>query len=449
MSFEDRRVLTVAALIADEGGSIKTGPFGTTLKASEYVTEGEPLISVREIGQGTFHVDAKTPRVSGETRMRLPEYVLAEGDIVFARKGGIERCALIKKEQAGWFLGSDGIRLRPPKSCDARFLAYSLQTKAIKDWLRQNSTGSTMASLNQSTIGRLPIALPRIEEQVKAADTLEALDDRIALLRETNATLEAIAQALFKSWFVDFDPVRARMEGRPPEGMDDATAALFPDSFEESELGLVPKGWQLGTVGQFANVTDCLHAKKPELRETGRPFLQLNNIRDDGLLDTSSLSYVSEIDYRKWISRIEVSEGDCVITNVGRVGAVAQIPSSLKAAMGRNMTAIRTKNDWPYPTFLIELLQSKVMRAEIERRTDIGTILNALNVRNIPLLRCVLPPKAILAVFELTARPLRAAMEANLDRATSLATLRDTLLPRLISGQLRLPDAEAMAPETA
>jgi type I restriction enzyme S subunit len=240
MSF-DRRVLTVAALIADEGGSIKTGPFGTTLKASEYVTEGEPLISVREIGQGTFHVDAKTPRVSGETRMRLPEYVLAEGDIVFARKGGIERCALIKKEQAGWFLGSDGIRLRPPKSCDARFLAYSLQTKAIKDWLRQNSTGSTMASLNQSTIGRLPIALPRIEEQVKAADTLEALDDRIALLRETNATLEAIAQALFKSWFVDFDPVRARMEGRPPEGMDDATAALFPDSFEESELGLGAK----------------------------------------------------------------------------------------------------------------------------------------------------------------------------------------------------------------
>ena len=206
---------TIGQLVADFGGSIKTGPFGTALKASEYVSEGVPLISVREIGHGSFHIDSKTPRVSPETTTRLSEYLLEAGDIVFARKGGIERCSLVRKAQAGWFLGSDGIRLRPPKNCDARFLAYSLQTQAVKDWLTQHSTGSTMASLNQATIARLPICIPAIDEQRKIAGCLEALDDRITLLRETNATLEAIAQALFKSWFVDFDPVRAKQCAAP------------------------------------------------------------------------------------------------------------------------------------------------------------------------------------------------------------------------------------------
>ena len=115
--------------------------------------------------------------------------------------------------------------------------------------------------------------------------------------------------------------------------------------------------------------------------------------------------------------------------------------------MGRNMTAMRLKHDWPYPTYLIELLQSSWMRTEIKRRTDVGTILDALNVRNIPELRCVLAPSDVMRNFELSSRPLRASMEANLERANNLATLRDTLLPRLISGQLRLPDAEAMDDE--
>ena len=103
-----------------------------------------------------------------------------------------------------------------------------------------------MPNLNTGILSAVPIYLPPLRVQLEIAAMLGALDDRITLLRETNATLEAIAQALFKSWFVDFDPVRAKMEGRAPEGMDEATAALFPDALEESELGWVPKGWRLG-----------------------------------------------------------------------------------------------------------------------------------------------------------------------------------------------------------
>src|SRR5690348_10251534 len=115
---------TIGALLARDGGSVKTGPFGTTLKAKEYSKEGVPLISVGEVGYGSLRVYDSTPRAPLEVVERLPEYVLQAGDIVFGRKGAVDRSAMVKPEQAGWFLGSDGIRLRLPNTCDARFVAY-------------------------------------------------------------------------------------------------------------------------------------------------------------------------------------------------------------------------------------------------------------------------------------------------------------------------------------
>lgn len=167
------------------------------------------------------------------------------------------------------------------------------------------------------------------------------------------------------------------------------------------------------------------------------PLLQLGNIRDDGLLDMEDTYFINEIDYRKWVSRMEASPGDCVITNVGRVGAVAQIPGGQKAALGRTMTGIRCKASFSFPTVLIECLLSQAMKDEIFLKMDTGTILDALNVRNIPKLRFVCPTREILESFEHTVRPMRAQMEERLLQSRTLAGLRDTLLPKLISGELR------------
>ena len=326
--------------------------------------------------------------------------------------------------------------------CRPGYLAAWLALPSTKAYIESFNAGGSRRAITKGHIESFEVPLPPTNIQRSIGELATKINDRIALLDQTNTTLESIARALFKSWFIDFDPVRAKAEGREPEGMDAATAALYPAEFEESELGVIPKGWHLATVGEIASVIDCLHSKKPTLLPAGRPFLQLSNIRDDGLLDASALSFISEDDYKKWTSRIEVREGDCVITNVGRVGAVAQVPTGMAAAMGRNMTAIRLRLEYPYPSFLIELLQSSLMRAEIERRTDVGTILDALNVRSIPLLRFTCPPTAILRAAEGMLRPLRASMELNLKRAGSLALVRDTLLPRLISGKLRLPEAQ-------
>jgi type I restriction enzyme S subunit len=246
---------------------------------------------------------------------------------------------------------------------------------------------------------------------------------------------------------VDFDPVRAKLDGLQHAALDPATAALFPASFQDSPVGHIPTGWEVAELGQIADVIDCLHAKKPSRCENGQLYLQLNNIRDDGLIDITDSFFVSAEDYQKWISRMEALPGDCVITNVGRVGAVGQIPQGVKAALGRNITGIRSKSAFPFPTFLIECLVSEPMREEIRLKTDSGTILDALNVKSIPRLRFVRPSPEIGARFESLARPLRRRMEQNLAESRTLATLRDMLLPKLLSGELSVDHVSAIGSE--
>ena len=155
-----------------------------------------------------------------------------------------------------------------------RFAYYLLQTLDLAAF----NSGSAQPSLNRNFLYSIPLKIPQSVEQDGIVEVLKALDDRITLLRETNATLEAIAQALFKSWFVDFDPVRAKMEGRAPEGMDEATAALFPDSFEETELGVVPKGWRLLPLAEAMDINPTRKLKKGELA----PYLDMASVGTQG-----------------------------------------------------------------------------------------------------------------------------------------------------------------------
>jgi len=321
-----------------------------------------------------------------------------------------------------------------PDVCDYLYLFYSL--KYHRSDFIQLATGGAQRNLSGTLIRNFAIMVPPLPEQRAIARILGTLDNKIELNRRMNETLEAMARAIFKSWFVEFDPVRAKVEGREPEGMDAETAALFPDSFEETELGMVPKGWRVASLGSIVDIVDCLHSRKPERQPHGKPLLQLNNIQDMGLIDMSSTYWISESDYEFWISRIEAQAGDCVITNVGRVGAVAQMPVGLKAALGRNMTALRCNRLYPFPTFLVQCLLSSAMAKEIQSKIDIGTILEALNVKNIPKLRFVLPSRKIVSPFEKICRPIRAKMEQNLLESKTLSDIRDVILPALLSGEI-------------
>jgi type I restriction enzyme S subunit len=179
---------------------IATGPFGTLLAASEYTSgEGVPLISVGEIREGFLRVTPETPRVPAGVVRRLPQYLLRKGDIVFGRKGAVDRSAIIGAAEDGWFLGSDGMRVRPTGQCDGLYLAFQFQGNGVRQWLLQNSTGTTMPSLNQGILSRVALALPRtIDEQAAIAAILSDIGTEIDALEAKLTKARQIKQGMMQ-----------------------------------------------------------------------------------------------------------------------------------------------------------------------------------------------------------------------------------------------------------
>lgn len=330
------------------------------------------------------------------------------------------------------------------------YIYYLLKSKVFA--IESIASGSTFKEVSGSVLKNFILQLPSIPTQKRIAHILSTLDDKIELNRKMNQTLEEMAQALFKSWFVDFDPVHGKAKCTSDKELEEAAKELgiskevldlFPSEFEESELGMIPKRWKVSNIEDFAKVVDCLHSKKPlEVNfYTGKILLQLNNIQDDGLLNINKVFYIAEEDYQKWISRIEVTENDFVITNVGRVGAVSRIPKSFKAAIGRNMTAIRLSS-LEYVSFLQTALTSTYMKNEIVKKTDVGTILNALNVKNIPKLRLIIADDKLMKMFDFLIAPLQNKREQMQQEIQTLQQTRDTLLPKLLSGELDVSELD-------
>ncbi|WP_316158694.1 MULTISPECIES: restriction endonuclease subunit S [unclassified Bradyrhizobium] len=435
---------TIGELLATKGGSVKTGPFGTALKAKEYSTEGVPLISVGEVGYGTLRVHAKTPRAPTEVVKRLPEYVLEAGDIVFGRKGAVDRSALVKPDQAGWFLGSDGIRLRLPNTCDARFVAYHLQSSEARSWLIQHATGTTMASLNQAIIERMPLFLPSIGEQRAIAHILGTLDDKIELNRRMNETLEAMARALFKSWFVDFDPVRAKAAGGCV-GLPDDMSDLFSGEFVESDRGEIPKGWRIASLLDQATL---LSGGTPK---TERSQYWDGNIKWASAKDVSQCKEAFLIETERTITENGLNNSATqLIPRFASVVVARGATTGRMVLFGRemamNQTCYALWSDIGAPFALYCQLSEEVR--ELVHAAH-GSVFDTITTSTFKNARSVLAPEPVIARFEQIVSPWFGRILANCEQSKTLAALRDTLLPKLISGELRVKAAEKIVEAVA
>ncbi|MGI6388836.1 MAG: restriction endonuclease subunit S, partial [Kiritimatiellia bacterium] len=273
------RMVRLKDLVENGTAELQTGPFGTMLHASAYQPKGTPVIAVQHIGENSLR-QGEYPLVDDDDTARLSRYKVRENDILFGRKGAVDRRALIRSHESGWLQGSDCIRLRFNETIDARYISYVLGTSAYKQWIVRHAHGATMPSLNQEILGLIPLPLPPLPEQKRIAHILGTLDDKIELNQRMNATLEAMARVLFKSWFVDFDPVRAKIDGRKPEGMDAETAALFPSEFQESPLGPIPKGWKVQSLDKIAHYLNGLALQKfPANNDLTLPVIKIAQLR--------------------------------------------------------------------------------------------------------------------------------------------------------------------------
>jgi type I restriction enzyme S subunit len=297
---------------------------------------------------------------------------------------------------------------------------YLLLGDEIQGKIQSISNGATVHHLNMEDIRNLELpTLPLIQVQNKIASILSAYDDLIENNTRRIQLLEEMTQLIYREWFIHF-----RFPGHENVKMVD------------SPMGKIPEGWEIKKLLDISDVIDCLHSKKPVDIGHGGILLQVWNIENGGRLDMSKQYRINEEDYKLWTSRIEVIEGDCVVTNVGRIGAVAQIPKGMKAAIGRNMTAIRSKKGLLTPTFLIEYLLSPCMKNEIMLKKDSGTIMDSLNVKGIVKLCVICPPYYLMEKYESVCRPMRFRMELLIEQNNNLKSTRNLLLPKLIYGEL-------------
>jgi type I restriction enzyme S subunit len=412
-------------------------------KTPEKTDSGIPLVTAKIIKDG--RIERPSEFIASEAyeswmRRGIPQ----AGDVVLTTEAPMGEVAQLGSERVA--LAQRVVTLRGKVGLlDSTFLLYVLQTEEMQEQLRSRSTGTTVLGIKQSELRKISVSLPPIDLQRSSASTLAAIDARIDLLRETNATLEAIAQALFKSWFVDFDPVYAKQQGIAPAGMDEATAALFPDSFEESELGLVPVGWQ---VGPILDVASLLSGGTPrtDRSEYWGGTIAWASARDVSQSTDSVLVRTERTITRQGLeesaTRIIPALASVVVARGATTGRMVLIGDAM--AMNQTCYALISKINTPMALYCL-------LRREIDVlvRAAHGSVFDTITTNTFARSKVVQPSQPLLEHFEEIVSPLLQQMVVGTKASHALATLRDTLLPRLISGQLRLPEAEAHLTEAA
>ena len=407
------------------------GPHATPPKTSQ----GPIFLGISNLVNGRLDL-SNAEHLSEEDYVRWTRRVEPRaGDVVFSYETRLGEAASIPAELRCCLGRRMGLLRARQGRVDARFLQYAYLGPQFQETLRSRTVrGSTVDRIPLIDMPRFPIRVPEdIGEQRAIAHILGKLDDKIELNRRMNETLEAMARALFRSWFVDFAPVRAKAEGRDT-GLAPHIANLFPDSFEDSELGEIPRGWKIKSIGDLA---DVVGGTTPSTKE--RSYWEGGMHAWATPEDLSALSVPALLDTERRITDAGLSQigsgllpkGTVLLSSRAPIGylAVTEISVAINQGFIAMMPKAGTSN-------LFLLLWASVAHEEIVSRANGSTFLeiSKANFRPIPV---VTPSAYVMQAFEQMARPLYERIVARARESRTLAALRDTLLPRLLSGELR------------
>ena len=399
------------------------GPHATPVKTAE----GPVFLGISCLDHGRLNLDEAEHLSERDFQTWTRRVKPGAGDVVFSYETRIGEAAVIP---AGLrcCLGRRMGLLRPKCDLvDPRFLLYAYLGPEVQETLRSRTIhGSTVDRIPLVQMSEFPISLPPIPTQCAIAHILGTLDDKIELNRRMNETLEDIARALFKSWFVDFDPVRAKAEGRDP-GLPHHLADLFPDSFVDSELGEIPRGWRIGTLGDEFRLTMGQSPPGETYNKigTGLPFYQ--GRADFGFRFPGRRIYCT--------APTRFAEvGDTLVSVRAPVGDINV--SSEHCAIGRGVAAVRHKSGaQSYTVLVMRSLKDVFARFEGE-----GTVFGSIAKNDFNAIPITTATDETVRAFEQLAGPLDDRINCNERQICTLSSLRDSLLPKLISGELRIED---------
>ena len=363
----------------------------------------------------------------------------ASNTTVIGRVGSY--CGSLHYSDRNCWVTDNAIRANAVHGNDGRFLFFLLQTLSLNDW----RAGSGQPLLNQTILSSIPVAVPALSEQRAIAHILGTLDDKIELNRRMNETLEAMARALFKSWFVDFDPVRAKMEGRDT-GLSKHIADHFPDMMVESELGEIPEGWAAETLSDHFAAVKGVSYKGSGLGDDGIPLHNLNSVYEGGGYKHEGIKYYSG----EYADRHVVLPGDVIVANTEQghdrllIGHAAIVPRFFgdRGIASHHIYCLRPKSNCQLSTtFLCSLLNSPQMHDLVSGYAN-GTTVNMLPLDAVQKPLIVIPPRAVVEAFDVLAMYTVHRREETVLEFRTLTALREALLPKLVSGDLRLKDTD-------
>lgn len=385
-----------------EFAEIQTGPFGSQLHAADYVSYGTPSIMPTNIGSKLNIVTDKIVYVGDNDIKRLQKYTVLDGDIVYSRRGDVEKCAFITSAQTGWLCGTGCLRIRVVSNkLSSKFCAYYLSSPEIKTWVVNSAVGTTMPNLNSTILGKLPLLVPGIKEQEAIAETLCSLDDKIDLLHRQNKTLEQLAETVFRQWFVE----------EAEESWESTTI--------ENVCSKINSGGTPATkISEYYNGEINWYATK-ELNDNFL-FESSSKITKEGLENSAA----------KLFPENTILIAIYAAPTVGRLGILGTEAAFNQAACG--FIADESKICFEY--LFLHLLMSRQKLNDMAS----GSAQQNLNVGIMKEFEIVLPPSNVMDSFKKQVRPMYQKIKSNTNQIRTLTQLRDTLLPKLMSGEVRM-----------
>jgi type I restriction enzyme S subunit len=439
----------VEVSIESIASSIAMGPFGSDIKTENFVPAGVPVIRGNNLTSGRFRAE-DFAFLTEEKADELANANAYPGDIVFTHRGTLGQVGLVPARPFKRYVVSQSqMKLTcSPDKAHPLFIYYFFRSPVGQHALLMNTsqTGVPAISRPVTSLKAIRLALPPLPEQRAIAHILGTLDDKIELNRRMSQTLEAMARALFKSWFVDFDPV-AKAEGRDP-GLPQPLADFFPARLVDSELGEIPEGWAVETLGDHFDAVKGVSYKGSGLGDSGMPLHNLNSVYEGGGYKYEGIKYYAG----EYAERHVVRPGDVIVANTEQghdrllIGYAAIVPRLFgdRGIASHHIYRLRPKPLSPLTAaFLCHLLNWPQMHDVVSGYAN-GTTVNMLPIDGVQKPQVVCPPRPLVAAFDSLALNAEKRREEMVSESRTLAALRDALLPRLISGELRVRDAETM-----
>ena len=408
---------------------------GKMLDKNKNKGEFYPYLGNSNVRWGAFDLDEL-----GQMKFEDHEHVrygIKAGDLIVCEGGEPGRCAIWEDDLPNMKIQKALHRVRTLDGLDSEFLYYWFLLAGKNKLLDAYFTGTTIKHLTGKALKEIPIKIPPLKHQKQVAVLLRSFDKKIKTNRQINQTLEQMAQAIFKSWFVDFDPVKTKMNGEQPIGIDAATASLFPGKLVESELGLIPEGWEVSTLSSLIQLTGGGTPKRSE--ET----YWNGDIHWFSVRDVPSGSNVFVVDTDEKITELGLNKsstkllpkGTTIITARGTVGKLALVGTDM--CMNQSCYGIRGKEVGDFYNYFN--LNEAV--STLQRNTH-GAIFDTITTKTFDTYSMAFGGVELANKFDSIVAPLLQKIEANVRQNIELATLRDTLLPKLLSGEIDLENVQ-------